>query len=37
MDRKKILIIGAGPLSFQIIQMLALRSNFQIFVASRDL
>ncbi|MEB0119407.1 hypothetical protein QN391_01650 [Pseudomonas sp. CCI1.2] len=37
MDRKKILIFGAGNLCFQLLQMLALRNNFHLFVASRKL
>ncbi|MEA9979486.1 MULTISPECIES: hypothetical protein [unclassified Pseudomonas] len=37
MDRKKVLIVGAGNLCFQLLQMLALRNNFHLYVASRNL
>jgi len=37
MDRKRILIIGSGNLAFQILQMLALRNQFDVYVASRNL
>lgn len=36
MDRKKLLIVGAGNLCLQILQIMAPRNEFQFYVASRD-
>ena len=36
MHRKKLLIVGGGNLCLQILQILALRNQFEFHVASRD-
>lgn len=37
MQRKKLLIVGAGRLCLQILQVLAPRNQFEFHVATRDL